>query len=272
MSMMITIPAGEFVMGITANQAERIVADLFAEGADISPYLFYKEVPEHTVKVESFGISKLETTNQEFKEFVDSGGYQDRELWKELLSIRDLNTDLEGWERIGLFTDRTGKAGPATWTDGTFAEGKGEFPVEGVSWFEANAYCRWRKGRLPKEAEWEYAARGTDGRMFAWGNNKDLISKPEAGKTNEVKAAGSTPHDVSPFAVMDLSGNVSEWVADVWHPYPDSPIGELKKVDESYGITRGGNYLVTAAQYRVTYRQREARLTRSIGTGFRCAR
>jgi gamma-glutamyl hercynylcysteine S-oxide synthase len=272
MGIMIAIPAGEFVMGISAEQAENFVREFFQPQTDVSPYLFFKEVPQHTVKVESFEISKLETTNQEFQEFVDSGGYQNSQFWKELLTIEELNTDFERWERIKLFQDRSGKPGPATWTDGRFPEGKGNEPVEGVSWFEATAYCRWKNLRLPSEAEWEYAARGRDRRTFAWGDNKDLVPKPPQGQKTELKNAGSAEYDVSPFGVMDLSGNVSEWVDDVWHPYPNSPIGELKKVDPSYGITRGGNYLVNAAQYRVTYRQREARLTRSIGLGFRCAR
>src|SRR6185437_10729315 len=112
MGIMIAIPAGEFVMGISAEQAEIVVSQFFQAETDVNPYLFYKEVPEHKVKVESFEIGEYETTNQEFKEFVDSGGYQNPQFWNELSRIHELNTDLEGWERIQLFKDRSGKAGP----------------------------------------------------------------------------------------------------------------------------------------------------------------
>src|SRR5205085_4781087 len=101
-------------------------------------------------------IAKYPTVNLEFKKFVDDGGYQTKEFWIELLEIASLNTDLEGWERIGLFQDRSGRPGPAAWTDGSY-QAKDHQPVEGISWFEAKAYCRWKNLRLPSEAEWEYA-------------------------------------------------------------------------------------------------------------------
>src|SRR5262245_30237801 len=131
---MLFIPAGEFEMGISKERAEKLVRDFFRPEAEMNPYLFYNEVPDHKLKLSTFNIAKFEVTNQEFKEFVDQGGYAIKELWKELINLSDLNTDLVGWRRIELFRDRTNMPGPLNWRNGTFPEGTGNHPVEGVSW------------------------------------------------------------------------------------------------------------------------------------------
>src|SRR5262249_23670569 len=90
-----------------------------------------------------------------------------------------------------------------------------------------------------------------------------------AGASTDV---GSIVADKSPFGVMDMARNVSEWVADAWSPYRDSPIGKLDHVDEGYGIVRGGGYLSLPYQMRTTFRERVSRLERRNGVGFRCAK
>jgi gamma-glutamyl hercynylcysteine S-oxide synthase len=268
----ISIPSSEFVMGISPEQAENVVQTFFPPEGDINPYLFYTEVPQHKTKVKEFHISKHETTNREFKEFVDAGGYEKKELWIELMAISTLNTDLEGEHRIELFKDQTNQHGPANWANGTFPADQPNHPVECISWFEAQAYCRWKTFRLPTEPEWEYAARGHDQREFPWSGDKKIIHQWRTVSTRQPSEVASNNDDRSIFGVMDLGGNVSEWIADAWHPYPNSPIGQLKKIDEAYGVVRGGNYLAVAAQYRATYRQRKPRLLRSVGVGFRCSK
>ncbi|MCI0415845.1 formylglycine-generating enzyme family protein [bacterium] len=253
---MLFIPGGEFEMGISPQEAENLVREFFHPDDEINPYLLYTETPNRKVRVQDFSISKYEITNREYKEFVDAGGYANKDLWRELVSIQELNTALMGWERIELFRDHTGNPGPASWENGTYPEGTADHPVNGVSWFEAMAYCRWKKCRLPTEAEWEYAARGADQRMFPWGNSTDV----------------GVLEDKSPFGVVDMAGKVSEWVAETWYPYPNSPLGKLEKVEEEYGIIRGGNYLSEAFQMRTTYRERTSRLDTSMPVGFRCAR
>jgi formylglycine-generating enzyme required for sulfatase activity len=269
---MLFIPAGEFEMGISKEHAESLVRDFFTPESDMNPALFYNEVPEHKVKVSGFNISKFEITNKEFKEFVDAGGYKNKDYWKELINIQELNTDSVGWDRINLFKDRTGAFGPLNWKDGKFPEGKADHPVEGVSWFEAIAYCRWSKLRLPSEEEWEYAARGTDKRMFPWGNGMDVIMNWGDHQAGETSPVGSIPGDRSAFGVMDMARNVKEWVGDQWHPYPDSPLGKLEKSEEEYGILRGGWYISIPYQMRTTVRERASRLNRMMGIGFRCAK
>lgn len=267
---MLFIPRGEFIMGINKEQAEEIVLKSFSASSDISPYIYYNECPAHSQKVRDFRISQTEVTNEEFQEFVDGGGYQKKELWRELVEAQNLNTDLTGWDRISLFTDATGKTGPSTWKNGRYPEGKGNHPVDGVSWFEAVAYCRWKKMRLPSEAEWEYASRGSDQRLFTWGNDPAVFQKWGTRQGAQSTAAGNIAEDRSPFGVMDLARNVSEWVSDHWYLYSGAPLDPIEE-DRAYGIVRGGDYFSQPPQMRTTYRARTERIERRAGLGFRCA-
>lgn len=271
MKEMLLIPSGEFIMGVTKEQATRFVQDYYSPSAMISPYLFNNEVDEHKVKVAAFRIAKFEVTNREFKEFMEAGGYKKKDYWKDLLEIQDLNTDLVGWQRINLFRDRTDKPGPSTWSKGTYADGKADHPVDGVSWFEAAAYCRWKELRLPTEAEWEYAARGSDRRFYPWGNDRNVFQKWGTRQAEQSTPVGAITEDVSPFGVMDMARNVSEWVADTWYLYPDSPLQPLEESDPGIGIRRGGNYYSLHLELRTTFRKRAEKLERGAGTGFRCA-
>jgi formylglycine-generating enzyme required for sulfatase activity len=271
MSEMIQIPAGEFTMGISKEQASQIVLDFYSPSALISPYLYYHEAEEHPAEVPAFRISRYEVTNREYKEFVDAGGYRNQEFWKELVEMPELNTDRVGWDRIQLFLDKSGKAGPSVWLNGAFPEGKADHPVEGVSWFEAVAYCRWKKMRLPSEAEWEYAARGTDKRLYPWGNDPKVFEKWGTRQAAETTAVGSIEEDKTPFGVMDMARNVAEWVTESWYLYPNSPRGKLEQEDDRIGILRGGMFMSLHPDIRTTCRKKTDKLRREPGTGFRCA-
>ena len=268
---LVLIPEGEFVMGLSTEEAEQVVKDFYKPDVTVSPRMYFMECPDHKVKVRAFRISKYEVTNQEYKEFVSDGGYERKEFWKELIVSPNLNTHYTGMDRIGLFKDTTGKFGPATWANGTFASGKENHPVEGVSWYEAVAYCRWRKLRLSSEAEWEYTARGNDRRRFPWGNDASVASKLTTKEHLASKPVGSVPEDRSPMGVSDLGGNVWEWVTDSWYPYANSPVGELEKPDDTFGIVRGGTYQSSWAEMRTTHRRRMEKLDRRPMNGFRCA-
>jgi formylglycine-generating enzyme required for sulfatase activity len=268
---MITVPGGKFMMGISPEQAKKFSEEFYQSEVPVSPYIFFNEVPDHEVNVAAFQISALEVTNAEYKQFVDNRGYENKEFWKEFMEMKGLNTDLVGWDRMRLLIDMTGKHGPSVWKNGTFPEGREHFPVEGVSWFEAIAYCRWKGVRLPTEAEWEYAARGFDQRTFPWGNGRDVIAhwgNKQAGTSSPV---GSIQEDQSPVGVMDMSRNVSEWVIDDWQRYPNNPYGPVEK-EPGIGILRGANYLDTGAEMRTTYRRKMPRLKREPGFGFRYAK
>jgi len=138
--------------------------------------------PEHTVYLDAFWIYQHEVTNDEYRACVDSGG-------------------CTAPDTVTYYSD------PAY----------NDHPVVHVDWFDANSYCLWAGGRLPTDAEWEKAARGTDGREYPWGNQKPTCNlanyKDCVGGTSPV---GSYPSGASPFGVLDMAGNVGEWVAD-WY-------------------------------------------------------
>jgi formylglycine-generating enzyme required for sulfatase activity len=265
----VVIPAAEFSMGISKSQAEKLAKEFYAS-SPASPGVFFAEVPEHKVKLKSFGIMRTEVTNAEYKQFVDAGGYTRAEYWSELVNLKNLNADAVGFALVETWVDQTGHLGPATWSNGTFPAGKDAHPVEGVSYFEAAAYAKWKKARLPTEAEWEYAARGADGRIYPWGNQPEVWLKLANAQTSTTPV-GSLPEDKSAFGLFDMARNVAEWTSSVYAPYQDSPLPALEAPDANFGVARGGMVGSAADQMRTTWRRRLSRLERRTGVGFRLA-
>jgi formylglycine-generating enzyme required for sulfatase activity len=180
---------------------------------------------------------------------------------------------------------------------------KDKHPINCVDWRQADAYCKWNNGYLPTEAQWEYAARGADGRKFPWGNDKPSAKLLNAcggecramgkrlGKTwsvmyEEDDGAESTapvgiyPDGASPFGALDMAGNVWEWVADWYVPsypaegktIPQDPRGPDKS-PESSRVTRGGGWVSGNASWvRAADRYRGDVTERLVDIGFRCAR
>jgi formylglycine-generating enzyme required for sulfatase activity len=162
------------------------------------------ESPRHVVEVAAFRIGRIPVTNGQYAEFV-----------------RD-----------------TGHRPPSSWPDGAVPDGQDGVPVTYVSWHDAVAYCVWAGARLPSEAAWEAAASGGDGRLWPWGDVPPDRTRAvfEAGIGGPV-VAGQLPASAAPCGALDLAGNVAEWVADAYGPYPASGDADGPRV------VRGGSYI-----------------------------
>lgn len=189
----ISIPAGTFKMGSLSSD----------------PYARLDEQPQHTVYLDAYQISKYEITNAQFKVFMDSDGYTNSAYW---------TTDGWTWRTNNSITE------PAYWATGLYNSGPGypNYPVVGVSWYEAYAYCQWIGGHLPTEAQWEKAVRGTDSSNYwSWGSIWDASKCNSVHNTSPDTFTYSSPvgffsSDRSMYGVYDMTGNVFEWCGD-WY-------------------------------------------------------
>jgi len=280
-NMLIEIPGGRFRMGLEEELADEI---LNKEGWLGNTLVW--EMPAHEVEVAPFHISQTPVTNAEYAEFVNTGGYANKDFWRASLEEEAIYggstpEDFERWfvhsfeKWFARLTDSTNKAlGPSTWKNGKPPPGKELHPVSGVSFHEAAAYCAFKGWRLPTEAEWEFAARGTDGRIYPWGNEFDVCRCANRERNGSDTVPVNTLREgQSPFGVLHMSGNVAEWVAGFFGPYPGNELlnEELIEREEGKRIARntfGGHPAILRASYRVARNADD----RPPGFGFRCAK
>jgi eukaryotic-like serine/threonine-protein kinase len=197
------------------------------------------------VQVPEFWLDQFEVTNRKYQEFVNSGGYRRREYWQEPF-VQD-GTALT-WEQVmALFRDQTGKLGPATWEVGNYPEGKGDFPVTGVSWYEAAAYARYAGKSLPTYRHWQRAAR------TEWLYADAILVSNFSGKG--LAPVGSY-HGLDRFGTYDLAGNCKEWIWNEWRPGQRMVLGGAW--DEAY--------------YAMGVLDVAGPMERRANIGFRCAR
>ncbi len=156
-----------------------------------------------TEKLAPFEMDCFEVTNREYKRFVDAGGYRDPKYWT--VPFVDGTRTLRFEEALARFVDRTGRPGPATWEAGTHAADRADFPVGGVSWYEAAAYAAWAGKRLPTVYHWNRVA-------YTVASARIIPLSNLSGGSGPVKT-GSTKSE-SRFGVHDLAGNVREWVSN----------------------------------------------------------
>jgi formylglycine-generating enzyme required for sulfatase activity len=234
---LVSIPEGPFLMGDDEDKDTK---------------------PRHEVFLPAYQIGKYPVANAEFREFVDAGGYREKRWWT-----------AAGWKR-----KKAEKwSEPRYWNDTRF--NKPNQPVVGVRWYEALAYCRWRGAqekknyRLPTEAEWEKAARGTDGRQYPWRGAFDpsRLNSSEGDQT----VRSTTPVGVYPAGVIspnhcwDMAGNVWEWTGSLWgksfgkseYPYPYDPADGRENLDagnDVLRVLRGGSWIDFRVNARCVYR------------------
>jgi formylglycine-generating enzyme required for sulfatase activity len=227
------VPAGTFTMG---SDAKAIAALEKSNPPAWVASEFPSEIPAHEVTLTNgYWIDRTEVTNAAFDAFVDAGGYTNQALWSD-----------DGW--AWLATKDASRL--PTHCNGDVPEQ----PRMCLTWYEAEAYANWRGGRLPTEAEWEYAARGPKSTVYPWG---DAFDRDKANVLNSVspKPVGSYPAGASWVGALDMSGNAMEWVSDwladhVAGPVTD-PIGPAtgtKKVEK--GGWWGSNEFVARSAYR----------------------
>ena len=194
------------------------------------------EQPQHEVHITAgYWIDKYEVTNLAFRAFVDGGGYQNRSFWSDA-----------GWAWLG--TQNVSQL-PQECLGNVPAN-----PVACVSWYEAEAYSSWRGGRLPTEAEWEYAARGPQSLAYPWGNDFDG-SRCNVVSSSGLTPVGSYPMGASWVGAQDMAGNVMEWVQDWLGLYSagatDNPVGpSAGAVKVEKGGWWGSQLFVARSAYR----------------------
>ena len=257
----VMIPGGPFLMGTSDD-----------------PWALDNERPQHLVDVPSFWLDTAPVTNGAYEAFIADGGYRDPRWWA-----------AEGWNHkqqadlsAPLFWERDGGGG---WLRRRFGHTEPippDEPVLHVCWYEADAYARWAGRRLPTEAEWEKAARHDPAtgrsRRYPWGEADPGPQQANLGQRHLQPApVGSYPAGASPLGVHQLIGDVWEWTASDFGPYPGFAAFPYKEYSEvffgpEYKVLRGGSFGVDPVVCRGTFRNWDYPIRRQIFSGFRTAR
>lgn len=268
---LVEIPASIFLMGSTEEQ----VGELSKRFPKVEKELLERELPQHEIKLAKYYIGKYPVTNQEFSEFIKDTHYK---------------TTAEEEGSGFVFTPDFNEVKGAGWRHpfglNSGIDKKSDHPVTQVSWYDANEYCKWlsvetgKKYRLPTEAEWEKAARGTDGRIFPWGNKwKPEHCNAEYRIKDTTPVGKFSPESDSPFRCVDMCGNVFEWTSttigtkDPWpskynYPYKsDDGREDLKPKTRRVG--RGGSYSRSEMYCRCAFRFADLPDDRYSAQGFR---
>lgn len=257
-SLLRLIPGGEFSMGSSPEEIER--ARTWEDDPGVTA--FENEVPQRRMLMPAFYLGVYAVTNLQFTRFLND--------------VHPSPAQISQWmpklERIITPDDATGAFG--------VADGYENHPVVHVSWFGADEYCRWAGLRLPREPEWEKGARGTDGRIFPWGDQWcDECVQGSAAASGDAGTAPveAHPSGCSPFGLFQMAGNVEEWCAD---PYRDDALHEYAAHGVKSGDAAGHRFAVRGgscvSRFRRDLRCASRRAVAPVSVvraciGFRCA-
>ncbi|MFV1965492.1 MAG: formylglycine-generating enzyme family protein [Pirellulaceae bacterium] len=256
-AVMVLVPAGEFVMGDDQGRDE--------------------ELPQRTVYVESFYIDKWEVTNEQYQRFLDwVAKHSDRTVRHPNQPAQKDHTPRYWKPFRPPLLQKTGMAKLQHFDEETFRQP--DHPVAGVDWYDAYAYARWAGKRLPSEAEWEKAARGTDGRTWPWGNEWDFSKCNSGGYEWKGERDGFIysapakhyPGGISPSGCYNMAGNVREWTSDLYdrHDVSDPTPSDNRAVM----VIKGGGSNSYPSAVRPAAREGYEREFRYFCLGFRCAK
>jgi iron(II)-dependent oxidoreductase len=253
----VEIAGGEFLLGAPPGEA----------------FVFDNEKWAHPVRVEPFRIARAPVSNGEFAAFVDDGGYRRRDLWSS-----------QGWawrEKAGAQHPLYWSREAAGWLQRHFDQVRPipkEHAIIHVNWFEAEAYCRWAKRRLPTEAEWELAAATPAKRRYPWGEEAPTAERANLdGRALGCVAVGAHAAGDSASGCRQMIGNVWEWTSSVFAAYPGFVVDPYKEYSEpwftgEYRVLRGGCWATRSRLIRNTWRNFYTRDRRDVFGGFRtCA-
>jgi formylglycine-generating enzyme required for sulfatase activity len=248
---MVLVPAGRFLMGSPDTDPK----------ARLDLAVVSDETPQHAVYLDAFWIDRVEVTNARYVRFLNDleehagacGGHDCAET-----QVEDRYSHIL-YQEGGYVVER----------------GFGDHPVTQVSWYGAEAYCAWVGARLPTEAEWEKAARGVDGRAYPWGDGPPKCDRAQYGDCGGATVpVGSRSAGASPYGLLDMAGNVWEWVADWYDPayYGSSPADNPQGPDSGVRkVFRGGSWGYPPAFLRTSDRARNRPTYAGFNVGFRCA-
>lgn len=243
---LILIPAGSFLMGTSDEQIEQLLRHETWAQEWVDQGLFQVEQPQHTVALPAYEIAVHPVTHAEYYRFVFNSGYR----------------------------------APRGWIGFHYPEERADHPVVGVSKVDALAYCKWlsaatgRNFRLPTEAEWEKAARATDGRIYPWGNSFDpwRCNTVESAKGSTTPVGAYSKGGDSPYAVADMVGNVWEWTSTLLQPYPyQQGDGREAAAANAKCVVRGGAWYYSRRLARCAAREGVLPDYTSPALGFRLA-
>jgi formylglycine-generating enzyme required for sulfatase activity len=243
--------------GTEQSEVNNLMLAFGVKRADV----FAAEVPRHTVALEDFYLDRHEVTNEQFKRFIEANP-----TWgKSRVPARYHN---------GRYLQH--------WTGDTYPAGKARHPVVNVSWYAAAAFCRWAGKRLPTEAEWEYAARGgLMGRQFPWGDELPDRTRANYSVSGFGEAVAVGTYAPNGYGLYDMAGNVWEYMADEWGPYPARADTRAKTAGDAEPnldavrtrrVIRGGSWGGAPVNLRAAYRDSHPPDGAGDHVGFRCAR
>lgn len=208
----------------------------FLMGSDKPDEGFHNQgdaTPQHEVELPAFYIDRTEVTNSEYSKYCQATDYPV----------------------------------PPHWINGQFRPEQEQHPVTHINWWEAQAFAKWKGKRLPTEAEWEKAARGTDGRAYPWGSDWD--DKRVVWAKDDPDSVGSKPEGASVYGVLDMAGNVYEWTSGWYRAYPHSTY-KFAQYGTQYKVIRGGGFDGEPYDTKTLSRSLLRAQSRSSWVGFRC--